>query len=302
MVTLAEVEREVMRRTGPFEQHVVSSTTASTATLVYVDAAQSTLDLGGYKGLWLLRRGFDTDGNPITGFDSADRQKRIKLWNAASGRFEVDGAYSVDPVAGEAIEICHLDPNQVIRPAVLAGLRRTTFEDRVAITLTGAATERNLTQALPWLTKKSQVKDILWREVASLYDPIPVGSYRLFETAGPRVWVSIGPDPYPNRLYVVANRPGHSWVNGGYSSDGPEADDDELAVTLDKAAAAGHIECWRVPRAAALLAAMAERKFTATQAQAADEHTRQNGRRGFNRPRPRWQLDRPLYRIRMGSS
>lgn len=294
MVTVAEAEREIMRRTGPFEEHTVSSAPASTTTLVYVDAVKTSISLGGYTGMWLLRRGLNASGNPVSGFVAADRQRRIKTWNPSAGYLEMDRVYTNPPIAGEVIEVCHLNPAQIIRKALLAGLRRARFENRVQVNLSGTAVERNLTAVLPWLVEKRWIKGVFHKEVSSTYDPVPVRWSRSFMRDG-GVWLAIAPDPYPNSLYLVVNQPAFYWVNGGYSPDGPEADDDVLPITLEHAAAAGHIECWRLAKA--LLRPLAERELTATQQEAADEFTRQN-RRFVTRAQPVVQLSRPMYAVR----
>lgn len=294
MVTVAEAEREIMRRTGPFEEHTVSSVTASTATLVYADAVKTSLNLGGYQHMWLLRRGLNSSGNPVAGFTEANRQRRVKAWNPTAGTLEVDRQYTVVPVAGEVFEVCHLNPEQIIRKALLAGLRRARFENRLQVNLSGVATERNLTAVLPWLLEKRWIKGVFYKEAASTYDPVPVRWSKAFMRDG-GVWLAVAPDPYPNALYLVVNQPAFTWVNGGYSAEGPEADDDLLPLTLEHAAAAGHIECWRLAKA--LLRPLAERELTATQQEAADEFTRQN-RRFVTRAQPVVNLSRPMYAVR----
>jgi hypothetical protein len=292
-VTLADIERAVMGRTGPFEEHEVSADVASTTSLVRVDAVKSTLSLGGYKGMYLLRRGVKTDGTLISGFEEGDRQRRIKSFTPGTGTLEVDRVYEDAPVAGEAIEVCALNPTQVIRRATLAGLRRAKVENRVEVRLRGVAAERSLTASLPWLTEKRWIKGVSYKETGSVYDPVPVRWFSAFMKAG-EVWLSISPDPYPNRLYVTVNMPAYYWVNGAWNPDGPTADDDTLPLTLEHAAAAGHIEVWRI--AGALLKPLAEQKLTASQEDAAMEFTRQN-RRVVTRARPRWQLNRPLHAV-----
>lgn len=295
-VTLARIEREVLRRTGPYARYAASDG-VHTVTSVFVDALTSTLNVGGHRGMYLLRRGVTDDGSEdgaqIVGFDAGDRQRRITNWEQPLGRLDVDAPWATPPVEGEWLEICHLDPDQIVRPACQNGLRRVKVEDRQSVALTGVSAERNLTAALPYITAKNQVKGVFYAPVGSSYDPDPVGWYDLFESAG-AVYLAIAPDPYPNTLYVAANRPAHCVVNGLVDMRGPRTDTDELLVDLDRAAAAGHIECFRSPRAAAALKAMADRGITLTQQQAADEHTRQNRRR-VTRPKVRWQLSRPLW-------
>jgi hypothetical protein len=66
-------------------------------------------------------------------------------------------------------------------------------------------------------------------------------------------------------------------------------------VPLEYAAAAGHIECWKIAKP--LLQEVAQRGFTTTMKAAADEFSRMQ-RSNVTRPRPVVQLSRPLYRVR----
>lgn len=289
--TLQQIEVGVMRRTGPYESRTVAASPASTATLVYLNGLKSTLSLGGYVGMWLLRRGFKDTGVAVPAFVDTDRARRVKSWDKTTGYLEVDSPYALDPIADEAVEVCHLDPEHVIRPAVLAGLARCVVEDRVQVNLTGVAIERNLTAGLPWLTNASHVKDVLYKEASSTYDPVPVRWWKAEERAG-AVWLAVNPDPYPQTIYLQVNRPADSWVNGGVSVDGPVEDDDVLAVDLNYAVAAGHIECWRLAKP--LLQALAVAKATDDQETAADEFARQTRRR-VRRARARVQLSRPMW-------
>ena len=237
MVTLADIEREVAARVGPYRRETASGGTATTAV---VAALQSTIDLGDVADLYLLRRSAS----------AGDRQRIVKDYTPATGTLTVDRTWSSAPAAGEVVELHHLDPAGELRPAVQAGLRRCFFVDRASVTLTEVATERDLTALLPWITDPTQVYEVMRQYVGAYYPPVVVHWWKAF-TRGGHVWLRLWPDPYPNALYVDARRSAASWVKPvgedeySDSTTGPTDDDDEVEVSLDYAAAAGHIEAWR---------------------------------------------------------
>lgn len=289
--TLTNVEQEVMRRTGPFEEMRVtdSPTVPVTPTTVASDDLQSISGEGGYVGMWLLRRTATSEG---------DRARRIVDWQAAAGYLSVDRSYAVPPAPGELFEVCHLHPVQIIRPAVLAGLRRCRFEDRLSVrlavidpdgTVHGApAAERDLTALFPWLTERSQILSVSYREVPtppvvdlSLVAPWPALWHKTWHQGG-HLWISVSPDPFPQNLFLTVDRPADTLVNGVDSLTGPTADTDVLPVTVEYGAAAGHIECWRIAKA--LLQSAARPGFATTQTEAASVFSQlHRSRRGRQR-------------------
>lgn len=245
-VTLGRLEQEVARRVGPYYADAASGGASNPATLVCLNLASS-IDLGGYEDLWLLRRGKTSAGAPIVGFNTGDRQRRVKEYDPASGTLSLDRAYSAAPIAGEAFELHHLDPANELRPAVLAGLARCFFVDRSPVTLLTSAAERNLTLVAPWITSVEQVLGAAYTYDGSAERPVPVGWRRVF-SAGGAVWLSLASDPAPATLLITSRRSYDTLVNGATSTTGPLLDDDVLAVDLRYGAAAGHIEAWRLWR------------------------------------------------------
>lgn len=214
MVSLAQIEQEVGARVGPYLKDGCSAT-PSTGTLVYVDALKSSGNLGGLTDLWLLRRGKKTDGTSIVGFVSGDRQRLVKTYSSDDGYLEVDHAYTTAPVADEEIEVHLLDPRNQLRPAVLAGLRRCYVADRVTVALAGAAAERDLTAALPWLTEPWQVLDLSWSLGSNpIFAPQAVPFFRAFSQGGSVYVDSDAFDPFPYTVYVSVLRPAWTKVNG----------------------------------------------------------------------------------------
>jgi len=276
--TLAEVEVEIARRCGPFEAHVAASGTTTTAV---VTALTSSIDAGDAVDLWLLRRSADV----------GDRQRRVAAYAPMTGTLTVDRAYATAVAAGEALELLVLDPTQQLRVAALAGLRRCYFVDRVDVTPTGGALEHDLSAALVWVTDVGQVRDVAYRTGAvGVLRPGSLGWHRTFSTsAGVQTAVAARTSGV---LVVEALRPHASWVNGADSTTGPTLDTDVLAVDLDYAAAAGHIEAWR--RCVATLAPVAREGMAITRQAAKDEFEAQVNRHVPVRP------DRLSFRYPLG--
>jgi hypothetical protein len=245
MLTLAQVEREVAGRAGPFYRLGAAS---GDATHVVVSALQSTIDIGGIEDMWLLRRGVTTAGAAIVGFSAGDRQRRIKDIDVPSGSMLVDRAYATAVVAGEEVELLALDPEQELRRCVVRGLWRCYFEDRQSAVLATLSAERDLTALFPWLTQEWQVVEFSTKDAAVVeIAPTPLTYSRPY-AAGGGVSTVLTPDPSPYTVYVTALRPVASYVNALTSATGPTADADVLVGDqrfLDYLAAAGHAALWK---------------------------------------------------------
>jgi hypothetical protein len=277
-VTLAELERETARRVGPYYEAILDRQLPSTANLesVYVPSLRSVIDQDVVLNLWLLRRGIDWQGNPVSVSDS-DRQRLVADVDAGNGKVTVERPYSVVPAAGERVEFHHLDPELELRTVVRGGLRRCRFEDRYALGQ-GFIYEADLTSVLPWLDDLNMVKRMQtgpWPSNGLGCCPQDV-PFVVFGECG-HVWIRVcGPCNYPffGGLLITIHRPHFSWVNGTDTVDGPTLDDDTLNVDLDYAASAAHIEAWH--RFPAKLQAAAAGGLQATQQMAALEFTRQS--------------------------
>lgn len=131
-ITLAHLEREVASRLGPFW---FFTATGGGSESVAVATLRSTAELGGYEGLYLLRR---------DAIRTNDRIRTVERFDGPSGLLEVDFSYEDAPVAGEPIELHHLHPDLQLFTDVLAALRRCYLVDLLAVlpppdTLTGRA-------------------------------------------------------------------------------------------------------------------------------------------------------------------
>jgi hypothetical protein len=235
-VTLAQIEQEVASRAAVWEDHVAAGGTANPATAVVADIL-STADGGGtYPGQWLLRRSAT----------AADRQRRITSVDPATGTLTLERPYAAAPTAGEALEITPLDPARQLRRAVIAGLARCFFVDRVDVPVTAGRVEQDLSAALFWVTDVGQIRDVRNRAGAvGTVLPADLWSRTVSSSGGVGVEVAAA----PAGVYVVeALRPHATWVNGADAPDGPSLDADVLSVPLEYAAAAGHVELWRRAR------------------------------------------------------
>lgn len=273
VATLKQIEQEVARRSGPFS---VQSVASATVTTIVVTALTSSITMGGIKNLTVLRRGKTTAGAAVPGFVATDRQRAIKDYDPLTGLITVERNYITQPIANEEIELHHLDPANELRPAVQGGLWRCYFVDRASVTVTGAASERDLGALASWITDPSAVFGVGWSYPNNLVVSAQLQWWDTFNKSG-SVWLAAAPDAYPNVLLVTARRPHATYVKPsggayGVSTVGPTADDDEVSCDLRYAAAAGHIEAWRLSRPR--MAPPAAAGLAVTQQEAADEFTR----------------------------
>jgi hypothetical protein len=272
VITLAELEREVARRTGPYFQaaQAAGEPTSSTATSAIMPALQSTALVGGPENLWLLRRGVLADGTPTPAPISADdRQRVVQSFDSGAGRVNIDRNWGTPMYPSELAEFIHLAPDQELRAAVLAGLRRCFIEEVLSVEPDGTYDNVDITDQFTWLTDPSLVMRVQYGATRPFGD-MPFTAYA---QAG-HVLVSGTWGGYsPSGFWVTALRPAWTWVNGAESTTGPTADDDELDVDLDYAAAAGHIEAWHLFPSRMIAAAAGG--LQATQEMAAREFTRQ---------------------------
>lgn len=294
-ITLAQLEQEVARRIGPFKVLVAdpSTPTISTTTFGVVPYLQTSLELDEVSNLFALRRGIRADGQVVT-LNPLDRQRRVRSVDASKGTFEADRPWQdpLDPL--EVIEFHHLDPEQELRPVILAGLRRCIVEDRFQIG-PGYIYECDLTAVVPWLTDTNQVRDVQVGPYPSSWPGWWGGPralpFEVFDECG-HVWLRVSGAgdiaPFYGGLYVTALHNHGDIVNS--CGGGPAAQDgDVLQCDVDWAAAMCHAEAWHLMPAR--LQAAAGAGWQATREQAAAEATRQAW---VHRPprRDRWSFSR----------
>lgn len=244
-VTLAEIERHVAPRIGPYEELIALPT--STQTTLFVSQLISSLDLGEYEDLYILRRGRFENGNFVSPFSDDDRERLVASYESATGGLNPDRDWTYAPVEGEMIELHVLKPSSELRKIVLQGLRRCYFWDTAVVSTTEAAltsgnTRTNLTALVPWLTRPNQLKNIQFGTTVGLPSRV---MWWDADRQGANVNLSmlgLG----AGSLYIHALRPHITYVNGEMSYRGPDDDDDILHVDLDYAAAAAHAAAWQL--------------------------------------------------------
>ena len=272
MITLAQLEQEVARRTGPFFQAAQDSSvpTTSTAISAYMPTLKTTALLGGPENLWLLRRGVLFDGTPIgAAYTPQDRTRMVQSFDSSAGRIVIDRNWYQPMAPDELADFTHLHPEQELRKAVQAGLRRCFMGDTMPGLVTSGYGDIDLTYQYPWITSPNQITRVQYGW-AKPYADAPFeattqqGHVMLRGTSGSYA---------PANVWVSAMRPAWSWVNGAESTTGPTDDDDQLDVDLDYAASAGHIEAWHLFPSHMFAAAAGN--LQATQEMAAREFSRQ---------------------------
>jgi hypothetical protein len=325
-VTLADVERALGARVGPFADLVVEQ--GLVPAQLQVAELRSSAELGGWENLYALRRGVyapdanpnpPNGGDPVAGFDVRDRVRMVKTYLGDSGTLELDRDYLVNAVPGERLELHVLHPDWELRPAVLAGLERVFLFDRIGLVDNGNGTDPlDLTIAYPWLVDRSQVWGVEWIPPAAWQTSglwggrgQPVAGWDALQE-GPNVVLDL-PGSWPGagngtngtgnglvNLAVLVRRPGFSLVNGAEWVPGHVwADDDLLNVPLRYAAWAALVGAWEVARPR--LVPMTQTGMWPTQQEAAAQLTRETNR--WFRPDVRPPEDRLVgpWRLRMPS-
>lgn len=260
------------RRTGPFFQAAQDSgsPTSSTTTAAIMSSLKTNAVLGGPENLWLLRRGILLDGtltpNPI---NVADRERLVQAFDAGAGRVIVDRNWRDPMQPSELADFTHLHPSQELRPAVLAGLRRTFVSDRGRIYPNLEGGQVDVTAVLPWVTSPNQVLR-LQAGYTNTDGDLP---FNAVSQGGHVLLVGAMGGVGPGGSWLTAMRPAWSWVNDAESLTGPTKDTDELDIDLDYAASAGHIEAWHLFPSRMFAAAAGN--LQASQEMAAREFSRQ---------------------------
>jgi hypothetical protein len=239
-VTLAEIERGIAARVGPYYRHRARSGSGPSSLLV--SKLQSSVDAGDYEDLFLLRRARDSSDALIANFNTDDRQRIVASFTATSGLLVPDNAWTIAPVENEMVEFHYLDPDQQLREAAVAGLRRCFFEETLEITATTYLREVNLTSSAHWITRPGQIRRVQYGRQS--FNPVKAPWFESFQQ-GSDVWVRTA-IPNVGTVRVTALRPHFTFVNGEDSFVGPNHDDDVLAVDPLYAWRAGHISAWEL--------------------------------------------------------
>jgi len=274
VITLAQLEQEVARRTGPFFQAAQDSSVPTTSTTIaaYMPTLKTNALLGGPENLFLVRRAVNLDGTavPAPNNDPLDRIRMVQSFDPDAGRVIVDRNWRNPMQPNELADLTHLHPSQELRPSVLAGLRRCFIEDTIQALVTSAYGDIDLTYQAPWITGAGQVSRVQY----GYYKPEFDAPFETTMQSGHVMLRGTSGSCAPANVWATVWRPAWSWVNGADSTTGPTADSDQLAVDLDYAASAGHIEAWHMFPSHMFAAAAGN--LQATQDMAAREFTRQS--------------------------
>lgn len=268
-ITLAQLEQEVARRTGPFFQAAQDSgvPTSSTTIAAIMPHLKTNAVLGGPENLWLVRRGVLQDGTPSPQpVIAADRIRMVQAFDSAAGRVIVDRNWRDPMQPSELADFTHLHPSQELRVAVLAGLRRCFMGDRGRVYPNLSGGQVDLTSFLPWINSPQQVLGVQ-TGYASAGASVP------FDAVTQAGHVILTSGASSSGVWLSAMRPAWSWVNGAESATGPTSDTDTLDIDIDYAASAGHIEAWHLFPSRLFSAAAGN--LQASQEMAAREFTRQ---------------------------
>jgi hypothetical protein len=279
-ITLAALEQETARRVGPYWRFFSDRQEPSTAGFDYVNFPElrTNADLDLVTNLWMLRRGECYGEDEIVAMDPSDRQRVAATYAAEMGRVFPDRQWGTIPDSGEYFEFHNLNPEQELRVAVLAGLRRCFLPDTVQVQPAVPYGPIDLTAQFAWLTEPWQAQRVRYGWLGP-YADVPFDTYT---AAGHLFLTGTYGLALPTWMWLDAWRPSWSWVNGAESTTGPTNDFDVLEVDLDYAASAGHIEAWHHFPARMQMAAAGGTQ--ATQAMAAAEFGRQVAMFGPRRP------------------
>jgi hypothetical protein len=239
-VTLADIERAIARRVGPYWRY--PATSGSGLDSLLIRKLRSNLDLGDYEEMWILRRGRTMTDALVPSFDSTDRQRLIAEYIPAFGALTPDRDWAIPAINNESIEFHYLDPEQELRDIARDGLRRCYFWDTAEISnvTTTLTREINISASVPWITLPHQIRNIEFGRLGRMatrlmwWEPFKIGA---------DVYIKVSGLPVGN-LRIKALRPHFTFVNGEMSYAGPDDDADILHVNLEYAARAGHIAAW----------------------------------------------------------
>lgn len=238
---LADLERRVARRVGPFRW---LQTTSGNLTTLTANRIKTSIPVGGYEDLFILRRGVLASGSIIANFNADDRIRQVSAYDNVNGVLTNDRAWAIAPIAGEMFELHYLEPEDQLRYSVVEGLRRCFFTDAITVNFASGNAEQKLTSFMPWLTNPEWIKDVLWSYSGALSGPSPVGWARPY-VVGSDLYIRLHANPYPNATRFIVLRPVFSYVNGATSLVGPNHDEDVVNVDINYAIAAAHVEAWR---------------------------------------------------------
>lgn len=242
-LTLMEVERAIAARIGPYFKQIAGA--GNSATGVVVNKLRTSLDIGDYESLFLLRRGVFSDGSLVPNFTEDDRHRIVASYTSIDGRLTPDRPWTLIPQIGEVIELHYFDPDD-LREIALQGLRRCFFWDTLSTTQTSYIGTLNLTQIAPWIVDERYIRRVEAQSSGLNIHPQALDWFEPYREGGQVHVRTIS--PFRGTLNVELLRPHFTWVNDQDTPGGPNHDLDTLRVDREYAARAGHISAWMLQR------------------------------------------------------
>jgi hypothetical protein len=241
-ITLAEIEQLVAGFVGPYRREQVGTGAANTTSAAFFPRLKSGIETGDYEDQYLLRRGVYSSGELIDNFLTDDRIRQVSGFVASTGVASADREWSMVPVATEMIELHSLEPETILRPCVLEGLRDCYFWDTADIDITSVFTDVDLSASVPWLTDPSQVVGVEFAFPTQRLPSVRLSWYDVY-ARGASVMLRAN---FQNigTVRVTALRPHFTLVNGEMTMAGPNDDWDVLRVDRRYAQLAGARAIW----------------------------------------------------------
>lgn len=281
-VRLMDIEQNVARRVGEYFRRVVSA--GSSTTTIVVQALRSNVPTGRYQDMYIYRRGLKVDGSRVIGFNEDDAVRVVTVYDNETGSLVPDRVYAIAPIENEVIELHTHEPIDIIRTAVLAGLKRCFIPDNVVLSSLTTAVEHNMTALIPWLTSEKAITGVYTKWGGSgLNQAQPLPWWKPFTRAG-NIWLQTLRNRMGSQVIIEVLRPADTLINGVTSLTGPTDHEDTVAVDLAYATAAAHVEVWRI--AMPYLSQMAAQGATLPLQNAAREFTKISTARIKQKPSP----------------
>lgn len=239
-VTLMDIEERIARRIGRYRKFKASP--AGDVDTLMTTRLRSSIDMGDYEDLYILRRGVFWDGSQVENFTEDDRVRVVATYDHATGTLTPDESWLLPPQDNERIELHSLDPEQDLRPSVIQGLERCFFWEQASVAVTGALRQLPLSSSVPWLTDPASISELHGTQGNAIVPPVRTSWWKPYRIGGGLFlntdWLAAGD------LQITALRQHSTFVNGEYSPTGPNDDFDVLYVDPEYAARAAHVQLW----------------------------------------------------------
>lgn len=237
---LMDIERRVAKRLGPYREYRADGTSDESG--VVIKRLKTSTGSGDYEDLFILRRGVYRNGSIVPDFPEDDRQRLVSTYDGITGTLAPDFPWELAPQTDEVIELHYLDPEQELRPIVVAGLERCYMWDRAILTTTSASRLFNLTASFPWMLSPGSVGNVEQGLTSDITPALNMMWYNPYMYNG-ALYIQTNMVGAGN-LYITYLRPHSTLVNGEVSQTGPNDDFDVLTVDPEYAVRSAHVQAW----------------------------------------------------------